>query len=269
MLNLLRDQLMATRRLDRQLGAAVTHDEGLAKVTQVRILLAHCVSLSAREGLAALLSELCTLAGWQALDVGQPVKAWRYYTEAFNTATSCPNAAFAAHSAAGQAFTLIDLGNTSEAVELLAATRRQAASKTSHLMRSWLAAAHGEALAADGRKTECQRAFDYAETFFPDAPSVEEGPYVVLDSVHLSRWRGHALARLGDAAAVDVLASALDRLDPTFTRAEVGLRVDLATAFKQLGEIDAAREQAKAARQSAAAIGSARQLTRLQRLAVV
>jgi transcriptional regulator with XRE-family HTH domain len=265
-LGLLQEQLTATRRLDRQLGAVVARDEVLAKAAQVTRLLDHSLAPTVREGLAAHLSELCTLAGWQALDVGDVPEAWRQYTLAVTVAAQSAGPAFAAHSAAGQAFTLVDLGDSRQAAELLDVTRKRAERRTSQLIRSWLAAAHGEALAADGQSAESLRAFDRAEVLLPDDPVSSDGPYVVLDTVHLGRWRGHALARLGEPSAVGVLTAALDRLDPTFTRAEVGLRVDLATAFTAIGERDAARHQAATAEVRAVEIGSHRQLRRLRSL---
>lgn len=265
-LALLHEQLTATRRLDRQLGAVVARDEVLAKVSQVTRLLDHSTTPATREGLAAHLSELCTLAGWQALDLGDRADAWRQYTLARTSAAESPDPAFAAHSAAGQSFTLIDLGQTKQAAELLAVTRTRAEKRTGRLMRSWLAAAHGEALSADQQWTESLRAFDAADSLLPDDRGTDEGPYVVLDPVHLSRWRGHALARIGEPSAVDVLTTALDRLDPTFTRAGVGLRVDLATALTFVGEREAANAHAATAAVQAAEIGSNRQLQRLAAL---
>lgn len=85
-LALLSEQLAATRRLDRQLGAVVARDEVVAKVEQVRRLLDHSVRPSIREALAAHMSELCTLAGWQALDLGETADAWRRYSVATSAA---------------------------------------------------------------------------------------------------------------------------------------------------------------------------------------
>lgn len=265
-LDLLRDQLAATRRLDRQLGGIVAHDEVLTKVEQVNSLLNHTLTPAARDQLAALLSELCTLAGWQALDMGDVSSAWKHYGHGTTAAREAVDAAFAAHTMAGQAFVLIDLGETRSAVELLDTTRERCDRKTHQLIRSWLAAAHGEALAADGQRSASLHAYDTASALLPAEPSTTDGPYVALDDVHLARWRGHALARLRDRTAVDVLTSALDRLDPTFTRAETALRVDLATAFTAIGERDEAREHATRADALAVEIGSNRQRRRIQTL---
>jgi hypothetical protein len=68
----------------------------------------------------------------------------------------------------------------------------------------------------------------------------------INDHVHLARWRGHALARIGEAEAIDVLSSPIGRLDSTLTRVEAGLRVDLVTAFVAIGEHEQAHRISRA-----------------------
>ncbi|WP_329046558.1 hypothetical protein OG738_32085 [Amycolatopsis sp. NBC_01488] len=264
-LQLLRDQLNATRRLDRQLGAILAHDEVVTKIGQVGRLMGHSVMPTTREELAALLSELRTLAGWQALDLGNVSQSWQHYEQGKLAAKEPTNPAFEAHTSAGQAFVLLDIGDSTAAVDLMASIRRSAERKTDRLVRSWLAAAHGETLAADGQRSASLRAFDHATALLPD-DTAQDGPYLALDSVHLDRWRGHALARVGEPEAIDVLTDALDRLDPTFVRAETALRVDLATAFAAIRERDQAHLHIDRAQALAADIGSTRQQRRLERL---
>jgi hypothetical protein len=256
-------QLASIRRLDRQLGAVVAHDEVRAKTTQVADLLTHSVPDAVREPLAALLSELCCLAGWQALDLGRAADSWRHYDHANVAALQSDIPPFKALAAAGRAFVLVDIGETRTAVDVLDAARETANGTCSRLLRAWLAAAHGETLAADGQRDESLRAFDTAATLLPDETISPDGPYVALDSVHLARWRGHALARCGEPEAVEVLTSALECLDPTFVRAETALRVDLAIAFESLNEPYEARAHAERAGRLATQIGSARQRRRI------
>jgi hypothetical protein len=151
-------------------------------------------------------------------------------------------------------------------VELVADARARAAKSSPPLLRSWLAAAHGEALAANLDYSGSLHAFDDAAKLLPADTITTEGPYVALNPVHLDRWRGHALARLGTADAVGVLSNALDRLDPSFTRAETALRVDLAIALNNAGEREEARRQANQATRLAEIINSARQQRRVQTL---
>jgi tetratricopeptide (TPR) repeat protein len=263
-IRLLTEQLDAVRRLDRQLGAIVAHEEVKTKARQVERLMSYSLSPAVRSQLAGLLSELHTLAGWQALDAGSVSESWQHYEKAKSAAAESGTSSFETHSLAEQAFVLLDIGNSNDAVDVLAHARMRADGSYSRLFRAWLAAAHGEALAAMRRRRESLRAFDEAAALLPEDSTSDEGPYVVLDSTHLARWRGHALARLGDASATDVLSSALDGLDPSFTRAATALHVDLATAFAVVGEYVEARIQACHAVKLADQIGSERQKRRLR-----
>ncbi|SFQ01875.1 hypothetical protein SAMN05421810_104212 [Amycolatopsis arida] len=260
---LLRDQLATIRRLDRQLGALIAHQEVLTKVEQVTGLLGHSVTPRTREQLAALLSELCSLAGWQALDSGRPMDAWRLYERGKAAARESGRPAFEAYAVAEQAFVLLDIGEHTNAVDALAEATTTTGKVCSPLLRAWLSAARGEALAAAGRHTESLRAFDRAAALASAEPPGEDGPYVALDAVHLTRWRGHALALLSAPEAVDVLTAALDQLDPTFTRAETALRVDLTAAHLVRNEREQAAAVAQRAATLAAEIGSTRQQRRL------
>ncbi len=264
---LLHQQLDAIRRLDRQLGAIVVRDELKAKIRQVERLAAHSLAPGAREPLAALLSEMYTLAGWQALDLGDIVDSWQNYEQSRAAAAQSDSIAYESHAAAEQSFVLIDAGATRDAVDLLDNARCRADATAPRILRAWLAAAHGEALAAHGDQIASLHAFDHAAELLPDDPS-DERPYVALDVIHLARWRGHALARFGDPDATAVLTSALNRLDPSFVRAETGLRVDLATALAAAGEVDEARIHADHAIRLAAQVGSARQRRRAKTLLV-
>lgn len=101
----------------------------------------------------------------------------------------------------------------------------------------------------------------------PSTSTDPDGPYVALDSTHLARWRGHALARFADPEAVEILTAALDRLDATYTRAETALRVDLATALGAIGQQEAVKLELDRAARLASIIGSARQQRRIRTLA--
>jgi tetratricopeptide (TPR) repeat protein len=262
---LLHQQLDAIRRLDRQLGAIVVHDELNTKIRQVERLAAHSLAPGAREPLAALLSEMYTLAGWQSLDLGEITNSWQHYEQSRAAAAQSGSTAYESHATAEQAFVLIDAGAIRDAVELLDHARGRADATAPRILRAWLAAAHGEALAACGDRSASLHAFDQAAELLPDDPG-DERPYVALDTIHLTRWRGHALARFGDADAVEVLAHALSRLDRSFVRAETGLRVDLATALANAGHHGEARTHAHYAARLAVQVGSARQHRRAESL---
>jgi tetratricopeptide (TPR) repeat protein len=265
-ITLLHQQLDAIRRLDRRLGAIVVKNELNAKIRQVQRLAAHSLAPGSREPLAGLLSEMHTLAGWQALDLGDIPEAWQHYEHSRAAAAQSNSIPHESHAAAEQAFVLIDGGVTGDAVDLLESARRRADRAASLVLQAWLAAAHGEALAAHGDQTASLHAYDRAAELLPKDP-IDERPYVALDTVHLARWRGHALARFGHPDAITVLADALNRLDPSFVRAETALRVDLATALAAGDNQDEARTHADRARALAGELGSKRQHRRLKTLA--
>jgi hypothetical protein len=87
----------------------------------------------------------------------------------------------------------------------------------------------------------------------------------VFGEVHLARWHGSALARLGDKEAIGHLDRSLEGLDPTFTRATATLRADIADVLARRGEHDEARRQANESLNLARRIGSVRLVERAAR----
>ncbi|WP_338598457.1 hypothetical protein [Saccharopolyspora sp. SCSIO 74807] len=269
MLQSLRGQLNSIRRTDRQFGAIVTHTEVLARISQVRDLFTYSLTVTTRRELAILLSEMHTLAGWQALDTGHRSVSWRHYEEAKQAALETEEISYHVHATAEQAFTLIDLNYTTTAVHLLESTLRAAERRCPQLLRAWLVAAHGETLAADRQPDQSRKQFDEAEHQLPRESVPKEGPYIVLDRNHLTRWRGHSVSQSDRVGSFSLLTNALKGLDPTFIRAESALRVDLASALIALHEIDKASGQLDKASKMAYNLGSIRQLRRISALRTV
>lgn len=263
--DLLRSQLNGLRRLDRQMGAVVAYPEVRQKIEQVRDLHAHSLTPTIRTQLARLLSELNALAGWQAFDRCAIVQAWEHHERAKQAAHDAEAPELRAHAAAQQAFILSDVGNVSAAVTQLTGARSLVKRTASRLLRAWLTAARAEGLATAGQRAAALREFDAAASLMPSDAVDLDLPFVFLQGAHLNRWRGHALARLGDTEALGVLNHALERLDPTFTRAETTLRVDLAIAFAAAGDREMARNNAIRATSLAVSVGSTRQLNRVRR----
>jgi tetratricopeptide (TPR) repeat protein len=171
-----------------------------------------------------------------------------------------------AHSIAQQAFILIEIGEVNAAAEQFDEARTLAEHSAPDLLRSWLAAAHGEGLAAAGHRNEALRAFDEADRLLPIDPVNVDLPFLFLAGGHLDRWRGHAMSRLGEPDAIDQLTHALPRLPRDFTRARTGMLVDLAYAYAAAGARDAALAHARQAKRLAMQIKSDRQLRRLNGL---
>ncbi|SFQ01535.1 hypothetical protein SAMN05421810_104201 [Amycolatopsis arida] len=261
-----RRQLDQARHVDRQFGGVTVLDQLRANIEQVTRLLAFGVGRGRREALAGVLTEAAALAGWEALDRNAIRQAWEHHETAKAAAREAGSPILLAHATAQQAFILLDLGETAAAVEQMAEARRIADTVAPGLLRAWLAAAHGEGLAAAGRRDDALRAFDAARALLPDDPVDPALPYLFLGGVHLDRWRGAALCRLGEAEAIDQLTAALPRLPATFVRARTGMLADLAYAFAAAGDRDAALTHARQARRLAVQIRSDRQLARLSAL---
>ncbi|OLT09789.1 hypothetical protein BJF78_06190 [Pseudonocardia sp. CNS-139] len=260
-----RSQIEQTRRIDRQFGGLTQLDQLRRHVPTVQSLLTHGPAAGHRAALAAALTEASTLAGWQALDRDDHTQAWQHYERAKHAAREAESPLLLAHATAEQTVVLTAIDEPAHAAEQ-AAHARSLAEHGPALLRAWLAAMHGEALAAAGDRDSALRAFDTAHAVLPAEPVDPALPFVFLGGAHLDRWRGNALALLGEREAIDQLASALTRLPPVWVRAHTGLLVDLAYAHAAAGDRDAALTHARDARRLAQQIHSDRQLRRLARL---
>ena len=163
----------------------------------------------------------------------------------------------------------VDYTDIMELTEELVAHAARAATGTSlpSLLACWLTAAEAELAAAAGDADASRRSFDLADRALP-ADCADPGlPYLLLGPAHLTRWRGSALARLGDADATEHLYSALDGMGATRTlRAQAGLRVDLVAALTAAGDVDQATTEATTAGDLATRAGSMRLRRRLDQL---
>ncbi|MGO1049294.1 hypothetical protein [Crossiella sp. CA198] len=131
---------------------------------------------------------------------------------------------------------------------------------------SHAAVAQGEGLAPTGQRTDALRTFDETGSLLPPDSIDPALPFLFLADVHLARWRGNTLTRLGEPDTVERLSHALARLPASFMRARTAMLVDLAFAFAALGNRDAALDHARLARRLGSQIKSDRQLRRLGRL---
>jgi hypothetical protein len=266
---LMRQQVDHIRVLDRQLGAPVVLEQLRALMVTITDLLSHSLRAGIREQLAAVLADAGALAGWQTLDGGFLSQAWRHYEIAKTAAREARSDALLAHAMAEQSFALLDVGEQQLAVELVGEARVLTGRAGPPLLTAWLHAAEAEAHAAAVDDTSCRRSLDSAAVALPTDTTDPALPFIFLSEAHLARWRGNCLVRLGDAAAIEHSFAALATMDATFTRAEAGLRCDLAEAMLLGGERDEAALHARRARELALRVGSVRQRRRIDRLAAV
>ncbi|WP_329787911.1 hypothetical protein V1227_24910 [Lentzea sp. DG1S-22] len=266
--DLLRQKLDITRVIDRRLGASALLGELRSQIGQMERAMRDVLSQPIRTALAEVLVDASALAGWQSLDQGLVSESWDHYNTARMAAREARSLALEAYACAGQAVVLLDIGDVRAAVDLTEYALTTARGKVPELLFAWLTAGYGEACAANREPETCMRAFDEALRSMPARIDGADTPYLVFDSTHLARWRGSALARLGAREAVETLSEVLSRLDPTFTRAETALRVDLVQVFTAIGEKNEVAAHAERARLLATQIGSQRQRKRLTSLLV-
>jgi tetratricopeptide (TPR) repeat protein len=262
---LFENQTQSFRLLDRRLGAARLLAQTEGHLAQMKDLLTYSLPGEHRAALAVAVAEGAALAGWQALDLGDPGKSWLLHETAKAAAVESGNAVVTAHVTAQQGYALLDMDRPRDAVTLIRNARETADGRVPRLMRAWLWAAEAEALAAMGDGSNARAALDNAARALP-AESDEGFPFLSLNDAHLARWRGHCLARLGAREAVDDLTAALAQHDPSYSRAAAALHCDLALAYSVRGQHDEAREQARNADELAARTASARQRRRIARL---
>lgn len=263
LVDLLRSQTQSIRMLDRRLGGAAIYQQTTAHVATIEQVMRQALPNTHREAAADELSQAAALAGWQALDLGQLNDAWRLHETATAAARESGQAAALSYARAQQAYVLLDAGQAADACELIRDTHERASRLLPATLHAWLYAAEGEALAVLGERDATLRALDSASDALPDVADGEL-PYLMLDTGHLARWRGHCLARLGEPAAIDDLTAALDAMsEGHYGRAEASLRVDLALAFRTRGDLPESQTHARRAAELVGRTGSQRQQRRI------
>ncbi|MDJ0465040.1 XRE family transcriptional regulator [Streptomyces sp. H27-C3] len=257
-------QVDTMRKLDRQLGAERLLPQLQEQILQMENLLRYGTAAGAREALAGALTEAATLAGWQALDLGRYKVAWSLHETAKSAAREAGSPALLAHATAQQAYVLLDLGEPADAVKQIRFAREQGGRAMPPLMESWLYAAEAEAHAAAQNEVACRLGLERAEAVRPADPSDPTLPFLFLAGSHLDRWRGNCLATLGADEGLEDLTAALSSMDMSgFTRAEAGVRCDLAVVLARKGEFAEAQKQAVRAQDLAALTSSVRQRRRI------
>ncbi|BBJ42518.1 hypothetical protein SSPO_052360 [Streptomyces antimycoticus] len=262
------DQTELLRTIDRQMGAASLVDQMTAHLTRLEDALTFAVLPETRRPVALALAGAATLAAWQALDVGAVERAWRHYELGKRAAQEAEEPMCLAHATAEQAYVLCDAGRPEMAVHLVREAQRLGGKGMSPRLRAWLYAAEAEICARAGLQNECRQALELAMRHLPAGEDARDPDMlsIFLNEGHLTRWRGNALALIGDAEAVDSLYAALETTDPTFIRSSAGLHCDLAQAHLARGEHDQAQKHLRQARLVASRTRSVRHRRRIEQL---
>lgn len=262
------EQTELLRTMDRRLGAARLIDQMTGHLSALEDALNFAVLPDTRRPVALALAGASTLAAWQALDTGAVERAWRHYELAKRAAQDADAPMYLAHAMAEQAYVLSEAGRPALGVALVQDARRTVGHRASPRLSAWLYAAEAELCAQAGMPNECRRALDAAAAVIPHEADDRDPDMlsIFLNNAHLSRWRGNVLAMLGDDDAVGQLYDALEVVDPSFVRAQAGLRCDLAYAHMSREEYDQANVHLRQARLLANRTGSVRQRRRIDLL---
>jgi transcriptional regulator with XRE-family HTH domain len=254
------------RLLDRRLGAPAVAGKLDAHIGQIETSLRYSLRPGNRQQLARALADASALAGWQAIDMNRLPRAWAHFERATAAAREAGDPCLLAFAAGEQAYVLLDLHRPADALAMVRAAYEETRAAIPHQVRSWLRAAEAEMAAAAGEESTCRHALDGAAQEISHGAASDDLPYLALNETHLARWRGNCLIMFGDPHTADDLAAALAAMDHGFTRAEAGLRCDLAAALHVRGEHDEAKHHLKKARELAQLTGSARQRRRIRDL---
>ncbi|WP_327157260.1 XRE family transcriptional regulator [Streptomyces tubercidicus] len=262
------DQTEVLRTMDRERGASALVDQMTGHLARLEETLTFAVLPSARRPVALALVGASTLAAWQAIDAGAVDRAWRHYELAKRAARDAEASMYLAHATAEQAYVLMEAGRPALGVDLVREAQRSLGGGGSPRLQAWLHAAEAELCAHADMPDGARRALDAAAAAIPAGPEERdpEMPSIFLNGGHLTRWRGHVLAMLGDSGAVNSLYDALKVVDPTFVRAQAGLHIDLAHAHLARAEYEEANTQVRQARLLANRTGSVRQRRRVDLL---
>jgi tetratricopeptide (TPR) repeat protein len=259
-------EVEALRHQDRTFGAALLSERMSGLVSQLVQLMDHSLTPETSIGLAAVLADAATLAGWQAVDTGTTVRAWGHFTTATHAARAAGSNTLLAHAVGERAYAILQTGDAATARATV--THALTLDSLPPRVQAWLHAASAEFAAADNARDDALRAFDNADTALPThGSSDEDSPFILLDHTHLTRWRGSALARLGDPDALQHLTTALNAPQGSNTaRGTAGLHADLASAYAVLRDREQALHHLREAERLARQIGSQRLQARLLRV---
>lgn len=229
-------------------------------------LRAYSLEPTTREALASVYSDTASLAGWVYLDSGNIKEAWRLHEAAKDAGRESSAKADLAHATAQQAYVLVDTDQPHYALRIAEHAITVGATALSGPVRSWLHGVAGEVAAIVGEATASMEHFDRAVVLLSGDTCDPDAPYIMLDEYSLARWRGAALARLGDEEAIADLHYALSGMDPNHLRAGAQLNVDLAHSLVAAGHKSDAVQALDTAHGLAQRAGSVRQGRRIKNL---
>ncbi|MBF6259885.1 hypothetical protein IU468_26765 [Nocardia farcinica] len=250
------------RLLDRRLGAPVVRMQTASHVASLEHLW-HNRSGVDQLSVARAQADAASLVAWQDLDLGDHKRSADHYRLARIAASRAGDSTLLAHAVGEHAVMLAETGRSEVAYAQV--RRAEGFPGLPPLLRSWLAATRAQIAAAlAGEREAVLSGLRLAETALKQVSSGDEAdlPFVFLDAIHLARWQGHILIKVGDPAGRQLALDALDRLPEDFVRARCAQHLDLAEDALRRRELEAAKALLTTVAAQIQTVGSARLGTR-------
>ncbi|MBF6185071.1 helix-turn-helix domain-containing protein [Nocardia farcinica] len=246
------------RLLDRRLGAPVVRQQTASHVASLEQLWHNRTGVD-QLSVARAQADAASLVAWQDLDLGDHKRSADHYRLARVAASRAGDSTLLAHAVGEHAVMLAETGRSEVAYAQV--RRAEGFPGLPPLLRSWLAATRAQIAAAlTGEQDAVLSGLQLAETALAQATAGDEVdlPFVFLDAVHLARWQGHILIKVGDPAGRQLALDALDQLPEDFVRARCAQQLDLAEDALRRREVEPAEALLTTVAIQIQTVGSAR-----------
>ncbi|WP_086562103.1 transcriptional regulator [Streptomyces africanus] len=211
--------------------------------------------------LFAAVARLTELAGYMAVDTGQPGLAQRYYIQALRLAQAAGDRTYGAYVLVTMSRQAVYLGHGREAVQLARVAQQGVGTSAPPVVQALLHASEARGHGVLGEVRACTAALVRAERALETARSGDDVPYwaTFFDEAQLADEFGHCHRDLQQfRAAAQHAERSLQLRAPSYARSRLFCRVVLATARLGLGELDQACQLAAEAAGQAAEMRSVR-----------
>ncbi|MFC8716579.1 helix-turn-helix transcriptional regulator [Kitasatospora sp. NPDC057198] len=214
---------------------------------------------------ALLTAEFCELAGYQAVDNGEPEKAQRYYRRALHLASATGDRPYGAYlTAVNLGHLALHCGQPETALRWASAARTAAGTAASPFTRAAIAAVVARANARLQREHEATKLILEAEKLLDRGDADEPDWIRYFTHPYLADEVAHCLHDLGrPPAARSQLVDALHGVGPDRVRRRAIDAALLATTWLASGDLDQACAAGTEAVEYAARTGSGRCVTRV------
>lgn len=254
------------RRLDNLLGAGAVYQQAAAHHQWLRAWL-RAASAADRPGVVGLAADSGSLMGWLNVDLEQYAEAGAYYREAADAA--CGDPGRYAYLVSRLGLVLLDCGRYREGARFTAAAR-DVPGPVHPVVRAWTASTDAYARACLREDRACRLGLDAAQRYLEQAESAGGPPpdcAGFFDAVHLHKWTGRTLVRLGDGKLTGRARAALDQSADgwaaDFVRGSAEVWAECADARIVQGEVGEAARLARRAHDVAVRTGSRRNHSRV------